>query len=93
MRLYCFNESNEKNHTIELAEWETDEVIFKKELSEVQKGWTVVDVGSEFGYYAIKAAQLVGNEGRVLAIEANPKTYQVLKMNIDLYELENRIIR
>jgi FkbM family methyltransferase len=92
MRLYCFSESNEKNRIIKLAEWETDEVIFKKEFQKIQKGWTVVDVGSEFGYYAIKAAFLVGNGGKVLAIEANPKTYQVLKMNIKLYELTNRII-
>lgn len=92
MKLYHFSGFNKKNRTLQLADWETDEVIFKKECSKIHKGWTVVDVGSEFGYYAIKAALLVGNEGKVLAIDAHPIMYQVLKMNIELYELTDRII-
>lgn len=89
MKLYCFREWNNKNRTIELTEWETDEVLFKEEFSKIKKGWTVVDVGSEFGYYAIKAGLFVGNDGKVLAIEPHPETYRVLKMNIELYGLNN----
>lgn len=91
MKLYCFREWNSKNPAIELTEWDTNEVLFKEEFSDIKKGWTVVDVGSEFGYYAIRAGLLVGNSGKVLAIEPHPQTYRVLKMNIRLYELDNVI--
>ena len=35
----------------------------------VRPGMTVVDVGANVGYYALLASQLVGPEGRVIAIE------------------------
>ena len=89
MKLYHFSGWNKKNRTIELTEWKTDEVFFEREFSKIKKGWTVVDVGSEFGYYAIKAGLLVGDSGKVLAIEVHPETYRVLKMNIELYRLNN----
>jgi len=91
VKLYHFSEWNKKNRTIELTEWKTDEVFFEKEFSKIRKGWTVVDVGSEFGYYAIKAGLLVGDGGKVLAIEAHPEIYHVLKLNIKLYGLNNII--
>lgn len=93
MRLYHFSGTfNEKKSNIQLAEWETDEVIFKKEFSKIKRGWKVVDVGSQYGYYAIKAAFLVGNEGKVLAIEAHPKVCRVLRMNVELYGLTDLVI-
>jgi len=92
LKLHTFSEWNEDNRTIQLTDWETDEVLFKKEVSKIKKGWVVIDVGSEYGYYAIKAGLLVGSDGKVLAIEAHPETYKLLKMNIGLHKLVDRII-
>lgn len=92
MKLYHFSVLNEKNRTLQFADWETDEVVFKREFSKMSKGWTVIDVGAQYGYYAIKAAHQVGNEGKVLAIEAHPRIYQVLRMNMKLYGLTGSII-
>jgi FkbM family methyltransferase len=60
---------------------------YEKETMEVFKnlvhsGMTVVDLGANIGYYAINAAQIVGNNGRVYAFEPNTPTYQILVRNV-----------
>ena len=87
LKLYSFGEWNKKKRTIRLSEWETDEYKFRKEFAKVQRGWVVLDVGSEFGYYAIEAGHLVGGTGKVFAIEVHPETYRVLLINIRLHDL------
>lgn len=92
MKIYNFGEWNTDKRTIQLTEWDTDEVIFKKEFAKIKKDWTVVDVGSEFGYYAIRAGLSVGSEGKVFAIEVHPETYKLLEMNVRLHKLDDRIV-
>lgn len=48
----------------------------------LKKGGVFVDVGAHIGYHSLKAAQIVGSQGRVLAIEPNPETLPVLRKNI-----------
>lgn len=55
----------------------------------LRRGDRFVDVGSNIGLMTIHAGQLVGPEGHVYAYEANPKTVEILKRNIDLNELNN----
>jgi FkbM family methyltransferase len=90
MKLYSLRRSGKKV-VLQFGDWETDETLFKQEILKLRKGWVVVDVGSEFGYYAIKAAQLVGKSGKVIAIEPHPMNYSVLKKNIFYYKLDNII--
>jgi FkbM family methyltransferase len=47
-----------------------------------------VDVGSNIGAYALWAADVVGPNGRVVAIEPDPSTVEVLRRNIRLNRLE-----
>ncbi len=47
-------------------------------LSLFGAGDHVVNVGANFGYYAALAAQRVGGEGRVYAVEANPVVFSYL---------------
>jgi len=91
LKLYSLQRSGKKI-VLKFGDWETDETLFKQEISKVKKGWVVVDVGSEFGYYTIKAAQLVGERGRVIAIEPHPLNYNVLKRNVFYYKLDNIIL-
>jgi FkbM family methyltransferase len=92
LKLYNFGEMTGYESIVQFSDWETDEVLFKKELLKVKRGWTIIDVGSEYGYYAIKAGQLVGNEGTVMAIEPHPETFGLLEMNVRLHNLDRRII-
>ena len=48
-----------------------------------------VDVGAHIGRYSIIAAKRIGSSGRVIAIEAHPDTFDLLKKNIKLNGLSN----
>ena len=48
----------------------------------VPVGGTFVDVGAHIGWYSLKAARLVGPQGRVLAVEPNQQTLVTLRDNI-----------
>lgn len=55
----------------------------------VRRGMSIVDVGANFGHYTLLAAQLVGSEGQVLAVEPSPAALRDLRENISLNSLEN----
>lgn len=60
--------------------------------SKLEKGDVFVDVGANIGYYTILASKIVGDEGRVFAIEPIPQTVAVLRFNVRLNGLSNIII-
>jgi FkbM family methyltransferase len=51
-------------------------------LSAIAPGDTVFDIGAHIGTFAIPIAQKVGPSGKVLAVEALPRTFRVLQRNI-----------
>ncbi|HEX3945383.1 MAG TPA: FkbM family methyltransferase [Rhizomicrobium sp.] len=51
-------------------------------LSMIASGDSVFDLGAHIGTFAIPIAQKVGPTGRVLAIEALPRTFRVLQRNL-----------
>jgi len=50
-------------------------------------GAVAVDVGANIGWHTLLMATLVGGEGRVLAVEANPSVCRSLRANIELNSL------
>jgi len=54
-----------------------------------KKGDIVVDVGAHIGKYTLIASKMVGPQGKVIAIEAHPDNYDILKKNIALNKLTN----
>lgn len=50
----------------------------------VSRGETAYDVGAIYGYYTILLADLVGREGRVVALEPNPWLNWLVRRNIVL---------
>lgn len=52
-------------------------------------GSTFVDCGAHNGYFSLLAAQLVGDDGRVVAFEPNPMTFQKLSENIRINGISN----
>ncbi len=55
----------------------------------IRKGMIVFDVGAHVGYYTLRAAKLVGPEGRVYAFEPEPENYAILQKNIALNGYRN----
>lgn len=47
----------------------------------IKPGETFIDIGANIGYYSKLASFLVGESGKVLAIEATPRTFLTLKIN------------
>lgn len=55
----------------------------------LRPGDTFLDIGAHVGSFAMAAARLVGEAGRVIAVEAFPPTYQRLLRNIELNAFHN----
>lgn len=53
-------------------------------LRALMPGDTLVDVGANTGYFALLGAALVGSRGRVVAVEACPRTHERLLTNVAL---------
>jgi len=53
------------------------------------EGDVYIDVGANIGYDSLLASQCVGNLGRVVAIEASPTIYELLKKNIEQNMVSN----
>jgi FkbM family methyltransferase len=49
----------------------------------------VVDIGANVGYYALLEAKIIGNKGKIYAIEPVPETNELLKENVKLNNYEN----
>ncbi|ELR99204.1 FkbM family methyltransferase [Gloeocapsa sp. PCC 73106] len=58
-------------------------------LSLIHPGATVLDIGANFGYYALSAGTKVGKDGLVLAFEPNPEAYELLERNTQINQLES----
>ncbi|HET9806211.1 MAG TPA: FkbM family methyltransferase [Nitrososphaeraceae archaeon] len=56
-----------------------------------REGDIVIDVGAHIGPYTLKASRHVGLNGKVIAIEADPENFKLLKLNIQLNKLTNVI--
>jgi len=55
----------------------------------LKPGSTFLDIGANIGLMSAIASQYVGEEGTVYAIEANPKTIEILQHNLALNQCEN----
>jgi len=66
---------------------------YEPELAYLEKilspGGVFVDVGANFGVYALVASKLVGETGRVLAFEPTAQSFATLQQNIALNHFSN----
>ena len=66
-----------------VAKWEPLSIM------EAEESDIIVDVGANVGYYTLRLSPLVGKNGKVLAIEAEPESCEILKKNCELNKLSN----
>lgn len=67
--------------------WEPHISIFIS--SRLKPGDIFIDIGSNVGYYSLLASNLVGTNGKVVAIEASPKVFDTLQKHIALNDADN----
>lgn len=48
----------------------------------IESGWNCIDIGANCGYYTLLMADLVGNSGRVLAVEPNQKLASLVDRSV-----------
>jgi FkbM family methyltransferase len=61
---------------------EADKTLIVEEF--LREGMVVLDCGSNIGYYPLLEASIVKQSGRVFAIEADPRHYELLAKNVAL---------
>jgi FkbM family methyltransferase len=74
-----------KNDLINMSVRE-DELI---ENFSPNKGDIFIDVGAHIGHYTLISSVCVGQKGKVVAIEADPCNFRILKRNVELNRVDN----
>ncbi len=67
--------------------YEHDETCFL--TKNLRPGMVFVDIGANLGYFTTLAARLVGNSGRVIAVEPDPDNFRLLELNVKRNGLTN----
>ena len=61
------------------------ELEHKKMLEDIIKPeMTVLDIGANIGYYSLMMLKLIGNNGKLIAVEPSPTNIEILKKNLSL---------
>ncbi len=68
-------------------QWEKTSKII--EVLNLKAGDKIADIGSGPGYYSLKFAEIVGEEGRVYAIDTNKRHAEYLSSVVDKHGIEN----
>lgn len=53
-------------------------------VNTIKPGMTVVDVGTNIGYFTVLLGMLVGNAGKVYGFEANEEIFKTLNINMEM---------
>ena len=70
--------------------FKTHEPLTTKLLSkELKKDMVCLDVGGNIGYYTLFESNIVGENGKVIAIEPSPPNFEHLKKNLEIQNTEN----
>ena len=88
---YIRNKNIYYNHPHDIAAIIESYVLDVYESGNIQKGNIVVDVGAGIGEFALLASELVGPEGKVIAIEPSPDDFVTLKKNLEANNCKNVI--
>src|SRR5262245_22793065 len=67
--------------------WEPGEGRFLR--STLRPGMNAIDVGANIGYFTLLMSRAVTDSGQVLAIEAEPQAFQMLRANLELNAVAN----
>lgn len=76
-------------HQIKAGEFRTDEKEFDLLDEWVSPGDWVLDIGANIGHYSCRLSELVGPQGRVVAFEPVPETFELLAANATQFAAQN----
>ena len=74
----------------ELLMFKTHEPLTTNLLSkELKKDMVCLDVGGNIGYYTLLESNIIGDNGKVIAIEPSPPNFQHLMKNLEIQDTKN----
>ncbi len=76
-------------HEIRHQKFESHEPEFLILSSMISAGDWVIDVGANIGHYTKRFSDLVGAQGRVIAVEPVPETFAIVSANVLLFQHSN----
>ena len=74
---------------LEQEDWFEDDLGYLRRLAE--PGWSVVDIGGNYGLYALNIANAIGPEGKLAVFEPSAQTASYLRRSIDANGLDDRV--
>ena len=54
-------------------------------------GGLVVDIGANVGYYAVELGKILGEKGRLIALEPIPESFEQLEVNVQLNSIQDKV--
>ncbi len=58
-------------------------------LKNLKAGQTLLDIGANIGYYSLVASKILGEDGKIIAIEPESSNFELLAHNIENNQLSN----
>jgi len=88
-RKFCYHEEAIDRWTQEVAKWKRAAEEFWCVKYKPQPGDVIIDVGAGIGTDAFYFSPILGEKGKIIAIEANPNTYALLTKMCEWNGLRN----
>ncbi len=86
-RFYKYAQYYGKKRDIQLRLIDEDEMVLLEDF--IKLGDTVMDLGANFAYYTERMSKIVGPNGKVYAFEPIPFTFEVFRMLVKKFRLNN----
>lgn len=78
----------------ELLIFKTHEPVSTKIIEKkLKRGMTCLEIGANIGYYTLLEHKIIGNEGKIIALEPSPVNFDILQKNVKSQKIENIILK
>ena len=75
---------NDQGISTELQIYESHEPLTTHLIiNELKQDMVCIDLGSNIGYYAVIESNIIGESGKIFAIEPSPVNFPILKLNLE----------
>lgn len=81
---------NDQGISTELQIYESHEPLTTHLIiNELKQDMVCIDLGSNIGYYAVIESNIIGESGKIFAIEPSPVNFPILKLNLENQKKNN----
>ena len=81
---------NDQGISTELQIYESHEPLTTHlMINELKEDMVCIDLGSNIGYYAVIESNIIGESGKIFAIEPSPINFPILKLNLENQKKNN----